>query len=270
MSPASNLRVTLVQTALAWENKTANLDHLERLLEAASPQTDVIVLPEMFATGFSMNAAALAEADTGTSVQWMQRQAEKFGAAVVGSLIIGEEGKYFNRLFWVWPGGGFQTYNKRHLFSFANEEQHFAAGNSRLVVEYKGWRICPLVCYDLRFPVWSRNNTLDGTPADTVFDLLIYVANWPEARRRPWMCLLEARAHENQVYVAGVNRTGADGNGIPHSGDSALYSPKGECLSTIGPHEEKVETVELNWAELADFREKFTVWKDKDDFRLRP
>lgn len=269
MSPAENLIVTIVQANLAWEDKSANLDHLDRLLRDAAPVTDIIILPEMFSTGFSMNATQLAETAEGEGVKWMQKQAAKHQAALAGSLITKDGTHYYNRLYWVLPDGSFSTYDKRHLFSFADEEQHYSAGKNRIIVEYRGWRICPLICYDLRFPTWSRNTSLDGQPVDTAFDLLIYVANWPEARRRPWMTLLEARAHENQVYVAGVNRIGQDGNGIPHSGDSAIYSPKGERISTLEPNREGVETISLDWTGLEDFRKKFTVWKDKDRFTLK-
>lgn len=268
MSPTPQLRISLVQTALAWEDKPANLDHFARLIAPFRNQTDVIVLPEMFSTGFSMNASSLAEDDNGTGLAWMKEQASSLSAVVTGSLITEDNGQFYNRLYWVTPEGKVSHYDKRHLFSFANEEQHYSAGSSRLIVELNGWRICPLVCYDLRFPVWSRNHALDETVADTAYDLLIYVANWPEARRKPWMNLLEARAHENQVYVAGVNRIGEDGKGINHSGDSAVYSPKGEKLSTLPSSTEGVETIALDWHALADFRQKFTVWKDKDDFRL--
>lgn len=268
MSPAPQLRISLVQTSLAWEDKETNLDHLSKLIAPLTGKTDVVILPEMFSTGFSMNATSLAEDDSGAGLAWMKKQAARLDAVVTGSLITEDKGQFYNRLYWVTPDGEVKHYDKRHLFSFANEEQYYSAGEFRLIVEYKGWRICPLVCYDLRFPVWSRNHHHDGTSADTLYDLLIYVANWPKARRKPWMTLLEARAHENQVYVAGVNRIGEDGKGIDHSGDSALYSPKGEKLSTLAAHAEGVETVTLDWQALAEFREKFTVWKDKDDFRL--
>lgn len=264
-----DLRITTVQANLVWEDKQANLLHFEKLLDKANPKTDVIILPEMFATGFSMNAAKHAEQVDGQTISWMKKMSIKHQAVVTGSVITQDKGRYYNRLYWVLPDGNVESYDKRHLFSFADEEKYYSAGSSRLIVEFKGWRICPLVCYDLRFPVWSRNIDFNDPKAATAYDLLIYVANWPEARRRPWLTLLEARAHENQVYVAGVNRIGKDGNGINHTGDTGVYSPKGEIISKTEPSEESVETISLSFSELEEFREKFTVWKDKDQFDLK-
>jgi omega-amidase len=263
-----DLNITIVQTSLEWENKTKNLLHIEELLAAKKPQTDLIILPEMFSTGFSMNAPKLAETSSGKTLMWMRKMAETYNCVVTGSFITEEDGKYYNRLYWVPENGDVSTYDKRHLFSFANEEAHYSAGNKRIIVELKGWRICPLICYDLRFPVWSRNADDSGFSKPHVYDLLIYVANWPEAREKPWSNLLEARAHENQVYVAGVNRVGKDGNGIKHSGASAIYNPKGEKLSRTLNHQETVETTSLSVDELDAFRKKFTVWKDKDSFSI--
>lgn len=269
MSEPQNLRVTIAQADLAWENKAKNLAQLRQMIELANPTTDVIVLPEMFSTGFSMHAHELAEPHGDKTFQWMQEIAKKFGSAVVGSIITQDKGKYFNRLYWVFQDGSFQHYDKRHLFSFANENQFYAQGTHQIIVHYKGWRIMPLICYDLRFPVWSRNTPPNNALEDHWYDALIYVANWPEARRKPWTTLLEARAHENQAYVIGVNRVGFDGNQIHHSGDSAVFSPKGEVLSTIAPHNEGIETIELDYQILKDFREKFTAWKDRDLFELK-
>jgi omega-amidase len=267
MSPAPILNITLIQTTLEWENKAVNLNRFEKLI-FDSPQTDVIILPEMFATGFSMNAAHLAESFPGPTALWMQRMAKLKQAAICGTVITEVNDRYYNRLIWAQPTGELMFYDKRHLFSFANEHDHYSPGTERLIVEYKGWRICPLICYDLRFPVWSRNSSLDGRILDFEYDLLIYTANWPEARRKPWITLLEARAHENQAYVVGVNRVGPDGNGINHTGDSAAFSPKGELLTDITPSTEKSETVALSWSDLSEFRQRFTAWKDKDEFRL--
>lgn len=269
MSTPQNLRITLVQADLAWENKAHNLSHLREMIELASPSTDVIVLPEMFSTGFSMNAEKLAEPHCGDSFKWMQQLAKDFDSAIVGSLITEDQSKFYNRLYWVFPDGTFQQYDKRHLFSFANEERFYTGGTDRILVQYKGWRIMPLICYDLRFPVWSRNVNPENLADDQWYDALIYVANWPEARRKPWNTLLEARAHENQAYVIGVNRVGFDGNQIHHSGDSAAYSPKGDMLSNLTSSKEGVETVILDYQALTDFRDKFTVWKDKDLFELK-
>lgn len=267
MNPQATLNVTLIQASFHWENKELNLKRFEELIHN-SHQTDVIVLPEMFATGFSMNAKVLAEPFPGPTAKWMQRMAKLKQAAICGTVITEMNDRYYNRLIWAQPTGEFLYYDKRHLFSFANEHDHYSPGTERLIVEYKGWRICPLICYDLRFPVWSRNSSLDGRILDFEYDLLIYTANWPEARRKPWTTLLEARAHENQAYVVGVNRVGPDGNGINHTGDSAAFSPKGELLTDITPSAEKSETVALSWSDLSEFRQRFSAWKDKDQFKL--
>ncbi len=268
MAKKERISVTLVQPNVHWEDRDANLSHLIELLEGVGP-TDLIVLPEMFPTGFSMKPESLAEPVNGISTQWMRKIASQNNCYVTGSIITEEDKKYFNRLTWMAPDGTFTTYDKRHLFSFAQEHEHYTGGSERIIVDLYGWHVCPLICYDLRFPVWARNQSMNGDMTDSAFDIQIFVANWPEARRRPWSTLLEARAHENQCYVIGVNRVGEDGNGIPHSGDSAVFSPKGELLSTIPASEESVSQVELNYQHLSEFREKFTAWKDKDRFDLR-
>ena len=222
----NELRICLVQADLAWENRNQNLAHLRQMVEQ-SPSTDIVFLPEMFASGFTMNAAACAETADGDSVRWMKDLARGQNCAVTGSLIIAENGRYYNRLFWVEPDGKTLTYNKRHLFSLAGEEKVFTRGTENILIEYKGWRIRPQICYDLRFPVWARNT--DN------YDLLYYVANWPERRVKHWQQLLIARAIENQSYVVGVNRVGNDGNGIEHSGHSAVIDAMGERLTDITP-----------------------------------
>ena len=270
MSEAKDiLRVSLVQPDLVWEDKDRNLHKFSTLTSSLAGQTDLVVLPEMFSTGFSMRPTALAEPENGPTVQWMSNLAKDLNAVVCGSLIIEDDGKFYNRLFWMRPDGSYETYSKKHLFSFADEEQHYAPGGKRLIVEFMGWKICPLICYDLRFPVWSRNAALDSSQSDWEYDLLIYVANWPEARRKPWVNLLEARAHENQAYVIGVNRVGEDGNGIPHSGDSHAFGPKGDELLSLTAGKESVETVELSYKTITNFRHKFTAWKDKDAFSIK-
>lgn len=286
-----NLKITIIQSELHWENKAKNLAMFTEKIASITEATDVIVLPEMFTTGFTMNAKPLAETMNGEAIEWMKQQAKNKNAAIVGSLIITEKKLYFNRLIWVQPDGKVYHYDKRHLFRMANEHETFSSGNSRLIVEWKGWKICPLVCYDLRFPVWSRNKefkvqslkfkvdlqsdnkarnleheTLNPKP---VFDLLIYVANWPEARKEPWYKLLEARAIENQVYVVGVNRVGLDGKEISYSGNSAVIDPKGNAISNIATHQNHIQTIELNRQELEDFREKFPVGLDGDDFEIQ-
>jgi predicted amidohydrolase len=269
MTPSPELHITLLQANQVWENPTANLDKFEKELSKAG-KTDLIVLPEMFSTGFSMNPKQLAEPMNGASMNWMHQQALKHQAVVTGSLIITEKGKFFNRLIWMNPDGSFHHYDKRHLFSFANEQEHYAAGNDRLIVALKGWRICPLICYDLRFPVWSRNLVMNGDAKTIAYDLLIYVANWPEARSSAWMNLLEARAHENQTYVAGLNRVGNDGNGIYHSGNSMVIGPKGNTITSLKPGQEGILQSALSFEELETFRSKFTAWKDADGFQLLP
>ena len=263
------LSVTLVQCSLSWENADENLSNIKSLLTSHHESSDLIVLPEMFTTGFSMKTGSLAEEMNGKSHQWMQGIAVEFNSTVIGSLIIHESGKYYNRLLVVSPTGEIEHYDKRHLFSFANEDEHYSPGNNRLIFSCHGWRICPMICYDLRFPIWSRNAGLDGENDPNVYDLLVYVANWPKARRKPWMNLLEGRAHENQAFVVGVNRVGQDGNTIEYSGDSAAYSPKGELLSSFRSNEVSIETIHLHKEELISFRDKFPVGKDKDRFKLK-
>lgn len=262
-----NLKITIIQTELHWENKAKNIAMFTEKIATITEATDVIVLPEMFTTGFTMNAKSLAETMEGETIEWMTQQAKNKNAAMVGSIIIYENNHYFNRFIWAQPDGQVFSYDKRHLFRMANEHNTFASGNSRLIVEWRGWKICPLVCYDLRFPVWSRNKpTTHHSPP--VFDCLIYVANWPEARKEPWRKLLEARAIENQVYVVGVNRVGCDGKDIPYSGNSTVIDPKGNQISNIFEHQNSIQTIELNREELDDFREKFPVGLDGDDFEI--
>jgi omega-amidase len=264
----NELAVTLVQCSLSWEEAEENRSSIKSLLYSHKATSDLIILPEMFTTGFSMNAKSLAEQMDGKTHLWMKEMAEDLDSVLIGSLIIEASGKYYNRLLVVSPSGKTEHYDKRHLFSFAGEDENYHPGLDRLIFECHGWRICPLVCYDLRFPIWSRNAELNGGVDANLFDLLIYVANWPKARRQPWINLLEARAHENQAYVIGVNRIGQDGNNIEYFGDSVAYSPKGKKLSEIKANQISVETVLLNKDDLLAFREKFPVGTDKDRFKL--
>lgn len=258
-----NLKITLIQTTLHWETPDANLNMFADKLNSVREQTDLIVLPEMFSTGFSMNPSKLAERMDGATVQWMKEQAKKANAVVAGSVIIEEGGNYYNRLIWMRPDGSFETYDKRHLFRMAGEDHFYAAGDKRLIVELKGWRICPLVCYDLRFPVWSRNKFLkQENKLD--YDLLIYVANWPERRSYPWKNLLVARAIENLSYVIGLNRVGTDGNEINHSGDSVVLNYKGEPMVSIEPQKEFIKTITITYKDLLEFRQNFPAWMDAD------
>ncbi len=262
MSAVKDLRVTVVQTELIWEDVAANVDSLAKKLSAVKAgATDVIVLPEMFGTGFTMNAVKVAETMKGKAVAWMRAMAAEKECCIAGSLVIKEESRNYNRLIWMRPDGSYDTYDKRHLFRMGEEQHTYSAGNKLLIVTLNGWKICPLVCYDLRFPVWSRN-------ADNRYDCLIYVANWPNKRSYAWRQLLIARAIENLSYVVGVNRIGADGNGIEHSGDTAVTDAKGEIISMTKSGEESVETVVLSWNALQEYRKNFPAAMDADKFRL--
>lgn len=254
----NELRVSIVQTNIIWENISANLNNYMALI--ADLQTDIIVLPEMFSTGFSMKPTQLAETMNGQSIRWMAKMAQQLDAVVAGSLMVKENGQYYNRFVWMEASGRFHTYDKRHLFRMAKEHDVYTAGNERLIVECKGWKICPLVCYDLRFPVWSRNK-------GQAYDCLIYIANWPAVRSYPWSQLLKARAIENLAYTIGVNRVGIDGNGHVYSGDSAVIDYAGKVLWT----EKEVETVVtqvLCKDRLTQFRQQFPAWMDADDFAI--
>ena len=257
------LRITTVQTDLIWQNKAANLEKFDNLLRGLLyGETDVIVLPEMFTTGFSMSPETFAEPMDGATMDFLKSKSSELNAAITGSFICVENNKYYNRLVWMQPDGQFWTYDKRHLFSLADEQKHYSAGQKQLQIEWRGWTIRPMVCYDLRFPVWSRN-----VPPN-YYDLAIYVANWPERRRFPWQSLLTARAIENQAYIIGVNRIGADGNGVSHSGDTMVVNFAGETLQHRA-YTEGVETTTLSKTDLMDFRKKFTFLADQDDFEVK-
>ena len=252
-----NLKITLVQPDIIWEDVSANLEKYTRML-AEIEHTDVIVLPEMFTTGFSMASEKLRENMDGNSIQWMKELAHEKNASVVGSLIIVDNEKSLNRALWVFPNGETVWYDKKHLFSMGEENKHYSPGNEKLIVEFKSWRFCPLICYDLRFPVWSRN--VEN------YDILLYVANWPAPRHHVWKNLLVARAIENQSYCIGVNRVGTDGAGLKYDGDSALVTPKG--MVHFLDNKETVHTFEISYTELHDFRKKFPLLLDKDEFRF--
>ncbi len=253
-----DLRVTLLQSMLQWEDAQANRTRIGGVLPALKGTTDLIVLPEMFTTGFSMRSTDLAEGMDGPTVAWMREQARTLDAALYGSVIIGEGGKQYNRGLFVEPDGHVTTYDKRHLFRYADETSHFSAGVDRVVVPWRGWRLLLQICFDLRFPVFARNR------GD--YDAILYVANWPEARRHAWSHLLIARAIENQCYVVGVNRVGMDGKGIHYTGDSAIISPKGE-VDAVNPYP-GIHTAVLDRNTLEDFRRKFPVALEADDFTL--
>ena len=255
-----DLKLTLIQADLYWEQRDKNLEQLGEKIKRIGTDTDLILLPETFTTGFSMNAEKLAEPMDGRAMQWMADRAAEQQVVLSGSLIIKEAGHYYNRLIWMRPDGSYEQYNKRHLFSLAEEDAHFTAGDERLIVNLKGWRFCPLICYDLRFPVWSRNRE--------EYDCLIYVANWPERRNYAWKQLLIARAIENQCYTVGVNRVGEDGEGISCSGDSVVLNAMGEKMSDIKAHEEQVVTVALSYRHLEELRKKLPFLHDGDSFEL--
>lgn len=237
---------------------------LEQKINAIDTATELVVLPEMFSTGFSMKPTQLAETMEGETVSWMKRIAAARKIILAGSVIIEQEGKYYNRLIWMLPNGQYGYYDKRHRFAFAGEDAHYTAGNRRVVAQVNGWRVNLLVCYDLRFPVWGRQQLQDGGPE---YDLLLYVANWPQRRSHAWQTLLQARAIENQCYVVGLNRVGNDGNDIYHSGDSMVVDPLGQTLYHKADAED-VFTITLQKENLDEVRNKFPFWKDGDSFNL--
>jgi omega-amidase len=255
------LKITSFQAYLFWENPEKNRQNLGLRLSAIREKTDLIVLPEMFNTGFSMNTEKLAEEMNGPSMQWMHQQAQKFDAVVCGSLIIRESGNYYNRLIWMRPDGTFEQYDKRHLFGLGDEDKHFTAGTKKLFVELKGWKICANICYDLRFPVWLRNDPQDP------YDILLLIASWPDKRALHWRTLVPARAIENQTYVVAVNRVGHDGNEIFHSGGSMCIAPNGNVVY-YKPNDEDLYTFTISKEEIVKSRRIFPFLKDADDFTL--
>jgi predicted amidohydrolase len=255
-----NIKVTIIQSHLLWQDKPGNLRNFQEKIGSINGNTDIIILPEMFSTGFAMEPNMLAEKMDGNSVEWMKKMASAKDALIIGSLIIEENFKFTNRLLAVFPDGNLKYYDKRHLFSLAGENNKYSSGNNRLIIDYKNWKINPLICYDLRFPVWSRNQD--------DYDVLIYVANWPASRSFHWKILLQARAIENQAYVIGVNRIGLDGNGTPHSGDSCVFDPFGRNICTINPDEEMVKTITLEKPILEKTRKTYPFQADRDKFEI--
>jgi omega-amidase len=253
------MKITIVQASLHWQDKVKNLQSFAEKLLSLKGETDVIVLPEMFSTGFSMQVEALAEPMDGTTFQWLQTQANLLQSVIVGSFICVEKQQYYNRLVWMQPDGIYHLYDKRHLFSLAGENNFFTPGTARTIIKYKGFRFCPLVCYDLRFPVWSRN--------DNAYDVLIYVANWPSTRIHHWDALLQARAIENQAVTIGVNIFGNDGNGLKYSGHSSIYDHAGTLLHQICDSEDIANT-ELSLEDIIAYRNRFSFLKDQDTFEI--
>jgi omega-amidase len=263
------LKITTIQSDLHWENKEANLRMFENKLLHLEEPTEIVVLPEMFSTGFSMRPQDLAESMEGETVNWMKEQSARHRIILTGSVIIKEDSKFYNRLLWILPNGQMGYYDKRHRFGFAGEHEYYTAGNKRLIASVKGWKINLQVCYDLRFPVWSRQQLQQNESGERApeFDVLIYVANWPERRSHAWKTLLCARAIENQCYVVGVNRVGEDGNLIHHSGNSMVIDPLGEVLYHMA-EEEDIFTITLQKESLESARTKFPFWKDGDSFTI--
>lgn len=251
-----DLKVTLIQTSLFWENIESNISLFDEKIDGIRDETDLIVLPEMFTTGFSMNAEKLAQDMRGTSVKWLREKSRSRQTDITGSMIIRENGKYFNRLLWAKPDGTLLHYDKRHLFRLTGEEKVYSAGDKNITVELKDWRIRPFICYDLRFPCWTRN-------FNNSYDVAIFIANWPEKRTSHWKTLLPARAIENQCYIIGVNRVGEDGNGYYHSGDSSVIDPIGNIIFRK-QGEESVYTALLSYPALKEYRKSFPAWMDAD------
>jgi predicted amidohydrolase len=267
--PSDKLKITIVQPDIYWEDKEANLNQYEEYLRNLGDKPQVVILPEMFSTGFSMDPVRLAETMEGNSVQWMKRMAARYRCIITGSLIIEDGGKYFNRLIWMQPDGQYGTYDKRHLFGHAGEDKEYTAGDKKLIVSVNGWKICLLICYDLRFPVWSRQPSaaINGHAPDPAYDVLVYVANWPERRILAWKTLLQARAIENQCYVVGVNRVGTDGNEIHYTGESSVFGPLGEVIWQQRD-EATAYTLMLEKEPLLQLRQDLPFLRDGDRFML--
>jgi predicted amidohydrolase len=261
------LTFTTIQTDLHWENKKANLDMLEKKILGIAEKTNIVLLPEMFSTGFSMQPEILAETMEGETVAWMKHIAKQKNIILAGSMIASDGEDYFNRFIWMQPDGKFGFYDKRHCFALAGEDQHYASGNKRTIASVGGWKINLQICYDLRFPVWSRQQPKADEQNEFMpeYDVLVYVANWPERRNHAWKTLLQARAIENQCFVIGVNRVGNDGNNIYHSGDSMVVNPMGEILYHKA-HEEDIHTITLEKSKLEEVRNNLPFWRDADGF----
>ncbi len=254
------LKIALVQSDLVWENPEQNRKNFSEKFKSISEQVDIVILPEMFTTGFTMNASEVTETMEGKTVEWMKDEASKHNTTIVGSVIILEDKAYYNRLLFVESTGKITIYNKRHTFTLVGEDKVFTAGNEKVIIEYKGWKICPLVCYDLRFPVWARNTEN--------YDVVIYVANWPKPRVSAWDALLKARAIENMSYCIGVNRVGVDGVNSEYSGHSAVYDVLGNCITSMKPNKEQVEIVTLEKRHISAYRNKLKFLNDRDSFNL--
>ena len=255
------MKIAIVQPDIIWEDKKANLSHIEELIQYYRDSAEIFLLPEMFSTGFSMKSPDLAESEEGKTIGWLLKMSAEYNAVFAGSIIFNSQDKYFNRLLWVQPDKKIIHYDKRHLFSMGDENKRFTPGQKQVYIDYRNWRIMPLICYDLRFPVWSRNSFR--------YDLLTYHANWPGVRDEVWLSLLKARAIENQAYVIGINRVGSDGEGIDYVGNSIVFDPKGKEMLNLGKNE-KVGLIDLDLREVHDFRKKFPAYLDRDNFEILP
>jgi predicted amidohydrolase len=263
------MKIATIQSALFWEDTNTNLNHFNHFFASLISPVDIIVLPEMFTTGFSMDACKIATTENDSGLKWMLEKAIEKNACIVGSIAIKENNTYYNRLYWVMPNGTIHSYNKRHLFRMAKEQNSYSAGNEKIIIEYKGWRFCPFICYDLRFPVWSRNVQLNqSNQIEPLYDCSIYVANWPSIRSDAWQTLLKARAIENLCYVVGVNRVGVDGNGVEYDGKSSVFDFKGNQLDNHINSSESISIVTLDMNELLEFRKNFPAYLDADNFVL--
>jgi len=257
---SNTLSIATIQFDVKWEDKQSNFRYVEQQLLLIDKATQLVILPEMFSTGFSMNPSLLAESMEGETVKWMTELAEKFSVALMGSIIVSENGNNFNRMIFAKPDGEIEFYDKRHLFRMGEENNHYTGGKQRKIFNFLGWRICPQICYDLRFPVWSRNRN--------DYDLLVYVASWPKARRNVWRTLATARAMENQSYVAIANRVGVDGMNLEYSGDSMIIDYKGDIIAEAVLGESSVVNAIIDKQQLIEFKDKFPTWMDADVFTL--
>ena len=256
----NELKIAIIQANLVWENPIQNRTNFSEKINTVSEAVDLIILPEMFTSGFTMNAETIAETMDGETVTWLKNLAQEKDAAITGSIVVKEHGDYFNRCFFVKPDGTISTYDKRHTFTLAGEHKVYKAGKTKTIINYKGWSICPLICYDLRFPVWARN--VEN------YDLLLYVANWPKVRINAWDILLKARAIENMAYCIGVNRVGLDGNNYEYPGHSAAYDVLGNRIDSISEDKETIDIVVLEKKHIKKYRDKLNFLNDKDDFNL--
>lgn len=254
------LKLSIIQTELSWENREANLNSFSEKIDGIDEDSDLILLPEMFSTGFSMVPEPIADEPEGQTLSWMQSHAKAKDAAVSGSFIVKDKDSYYNRLYFVFPDGTFETYDKRHRFSFSGEHKRYSAGKEKLIVYYKDWKICPLICYDLRFPVWARNVE--------AYDLLFYIANWPQARIEQWDAMLKSRSIENLCYTVGVNRVGSDPNNNDYNGHSGAYDPLGKFMLDNQYNSDTILNFTLSKSHLKETRHKFRFLDDKDLFKI--